>query len=197
MADKRDFYEVMGVPKNATEDEIKKPTANWQNITRISIRGTKRRRQNLKKSMRRMRYSRTKIKGPGTTSSAMPGWTPTGGGAGGSPFTGDIDLGIFSTAFWRLWRRAPRHPNAPRRGSDTEESSTSASRKLQKVVKNHILQQKIESCRTAAAQAPRREPVQHPALSVAARDKYVSTSVRRLAWYRPRGPVTAAAVLAA
>ena len=24
MADKREFYEVMGVPKNATEDEIKK-----------------------------------------------------------------------------------------------------------------------------------------------------------------------------
>ena len=24
MADKRDYYEVMGVPKNATEDEIKK-----------------------------------------------------------------------------------------------------------------------------------------------------------------------------
>ncbi len=34
MADKRDYYEVLGVEKGATKKDIKKPTVNWPwNIT--------------------------------------------------------------------------------------------------------------------------------------------------------------------
>ncbi len=29
MAEKRDYYEVLGVEKNASDAEIKRPTASW------------------------------------------------------------------------------------------------------------------------------------------------------------------------
>ena len=43
MADKRDFYEVLGVSKIASDEEIKKVTGNWHaNSILISIKATPR-----------------------------------------------------------------------------------------------------------------------------------------------------------
>lgn len=53
---KRDYYEVLGVSKNASADEIKKPTENWPfSITRIKIQIILKPKTNSKKQLRHMR----------------------------------------------------------------------------------------------------------------------------------------------
>jgi len=50
MAAKRDYYEVLGVAKNADEKTIKKPIGNWQrNIIRIPMPGIRMQKRNLKR----------------------------------------------------------------------------------------------------------------------------------------------------
>jgi len=56
MAEKRDYYEVLGVPKTATEAEIKKHSGPLQkNIIRTFIRAIRSVRRNLKRRRRPMR----------------------------------------------------------------------------------------------------------------------------------------------
>lgn len=50
MAAKRDYYEVLGVSRNADAGTIKKHTGNWRkNIIRIPIQEINRQRNHLKK----------------------------------------------------------------------------------------------------------------------------------------------------
>ena len=57
MAEKRDYYEVLGVPKNADEAALKKPIVSLQrNIIPTPILEIKKQKQNLKKHRKPMPY---------------------------------------------------------------------------------------------------------------------------------------------
>lgn len=52
-----DYYKVLGVDKNASEEDIKKLTANWQeNCTPILIPTIKKPIKNFSRSMKPMKY---------------------------------------------------------------------------------------------------------------------------------------------
>ena len=69
MADKRDYYEVLGVSKGASEDEIKRLTVRaLKSTTLTSIREIRNVKKNSKKSTRLTRYFQIKIKKPAMTS---------------------------------------------------------------------------------------------------------------------------------
>lgn len=69
---KRDYYEVLGVGKSASKDEIKKLTASFlKNITRTSTKKPER-MKNSKKSKKPMKHFLMTKNGPITTSLATP-----------------------------------------------------------------------------------------------------------------------------
>ena len=102
MADKRDFYEVMGVPKNATEDEIKKAYRKLAKKYHPDLNpGDKEAEAKFKEVNEAYEVLSDKDKRARYDQFGHAGVDPNfGGGAGGSPFTGDIDLGdIFNSFF--------------------------------------------------------------------------------------------------
>lgn len=69
MADKRDYYEVLGVSKGASEDEIKKAYRQSAKKYHPDLHpGDKECEENSKKSTRLTRYFQIKIKKPAMTS---------------------------------------------------------------------------------------------------------------------------------
>jgi hypothetical protein len=61
MADKRDYYEVLGIEKGASEDEIKKRIEKTQkNTIRIFTPAIKRPRKSSRRLTKRTRFSQTK-----------------------------------------------------------------------------------------------------------------------------------------
>ena len=128
LADKRDYYEVMGVPKNASEDEIKKayrklakqyhPDLNPNDkVAETRFKEVNEAYEVLSDKEKRARYDQF----------GHAGVDPNfgGGAAGGSPFQGDFDFGdIFNSVFGGFGGFGGRqaNPNAPRRGTDTETS---------------------------------------------------------------------------
>ena len=155
MADKRDYYEVMGVPKNATDAEIKKayrklakkyhPDLNpGDKAAEASFKEVNEAYEVLSDKDKRARYDQF----------GHAGVDPNfgGGAGGGSPFTGDIDLGdIFNSFFGGGFGGGgfggrTVNPNAPRRGSDTETTVNISFEEAAKGCKQTITFQNIDTC---------------------------------------------------
>lgn len=132
MADKRDYYEVMGVQKGATDDEIKKayrqlakkyhPDLNPDNAeAEAKFKEVNEAYEVLSDKDKRARYDQFGHAGVDPNYGA-------GGGYGGSPFNQDIDFGdIFNSVFGGFGGfggRRSANPNAPRRGADIETTVT-------------------------------------------------------------------------
>lgn len=154
MADKRDYYEVMGVPKNATDAEIKKayrklakkyhPDLNpGDKAAEASFKEVNEAYEVLSDKDKRARYDQF----------GHAGVDPNfgGGAGGGSPFTGDIDLGdifnsFFGGGFGGGFGGRTANPNAPRRGTDTETTVNISFEQAAKGCKQTITFQKIDTC---------------------------------------------------
>ena len=126
MADKRDYYEVLGVKKNASKDEIKSAYRklaktyhpdNKETGNEAKFKEVQEAYDILYDDQKRQAYDQFGH-AAFEQAGANPGANPFQGGFGGFGFGGDgVDLGdIFSSFFGG--RRSGGNPSAPRRGND-------------------------------------------------------------------------------
>ncbi len=152
LADKRDYYDVLGVQKGAGDDEIKKsyrklakkyhPDLNPDNKeAEIKFKELNEAYEVLSDSDKKARYDQF----------GHAGVDPNfgGGAGGGNPFqSGGFDVSdIFESFFGGGFgggRRA--NPNAPRRGTDCEASVTISFEEAAKGTKKNIKYYQIETC---------------------------------------------------
>lgn len=130
MAPKRDYYEVLGVPKNASEDDIKKayrrlakqyhPDMNpGDKSAEEKFKEVSEAYEILSDAQKRQRYDAYGHAGVDPTYGA--------GGAGGGYAGPGVDIGdIFGDIFGDFFgtRSARRNPNAPVAGADIQSSMT-------------------------------------------------------------------------
>lgn len=151
-ADKRDYYEVLGVQKGASEDEIKKayrkeakkyhPDLNPDNAeAEKKFKEVNEAYEVLSDSQKRGRYDQFGHAGVDPNFGA-------GGSGGFGGFGGGFDFGdlgdIFEGFFGGSTRRA--NPNAPRRGGDLHTSCTISFFEACKGVKKEVEVGKMEEC---------------------------------------------------
>lgn len=149
MADKRDYYEVLGVQRGAGEDEIKKAYRQAAKKYHPDLHpGDKDCEEKFKEvneayevlsdSEKRARYDQFGHAGVDPSYGA-------GGGYGGSPFGQDIDLGdIFSSFFGGFGRRG--NANAPRRGTDVEANISITFEEAAKGCSKKVTYNSIDAC---------------------------------------------------
>ena len=154
MADKRDYYEVMGVPKNAPEDEIKKAYRKLAKKYHPDLNpGDKEAEQKFKEvneayevlsdKDKRARYDQFGFAG------VDPNFGGGAGGAGGNPFQGmDFDMGdIFDSFFGGGFGRQSRRANGPRRGSATETQVVISFEEAAKGCKKEVSFTQVAACK--------------------------------------------------
>ena len=153
MADKRDYYEVLGVDKSASADEIKKayrkkakqyhPDLNpGDKEAEAKFKEANEAYEVLSDDQKKARYDQFGHAG------VDPNYGAGGGGFGGG-FGDDIDLGdIFSSFFGGGFggggRRA--NPNAPRRGEDLQSTVTISFEEAAAGCKRKVDVNRIEVC---------------------------------------------------
>ena len=158
MADKRDYYEVMGIPKNATDDEIKKayrklakqyhPDLNPGDKTaEAKFKELNEAYEVLSDKDKKARYDQFGHAGVDPNfGGGAGGGDPFGGGFGGVDF-GDIFDSFFGGGFGG---RRQSNPNAPRRGSDAEAVLNISFEEAAKGCKKSITYPQIEVCKTCS-----------------------------------------------
>lgn len=155
MAAKRDFYEVLGLSKGASEDEIKKayrklakkyhPDLNaGDKDAETKFKEVNEAYEVLSDSNKRARYDQF---GHAGVDPSYGG----GGAAGGNPFGDDFDIGdIFSSffggGFGGGFSRRQSNPNAPRRGSDTKTTVSISFEEAAKGCKKDVSYRVVEKC---------------------------------------------------
>lgn len=149
MADKRDYYEVLGVPKNASDDEVKKAYRKLAKKYHPDLNpGDKSAEEHFKEANEAYEVLSDKDKRTRYDQFGHAGVDPNygAGAAGGSPFGGmDFDIGdIFGSIFGGSRRQA--NPNAPRRGADTETVLTISFEEAAKGCKKQVSYQNVDTC---------------------------------------------------
>lgn len=153
MADKRDYYEVLGINKGASDDEIKKAYRKAAQKYHPDLNpGDKEAEEKFKEANEAYEILSDKEKKARYDQFGHAGVDPNfGAGAGGygggfGGFDGvDIDLGdIFSSFFGGGGRRS--NPNAPRQGSDVNSSVTIDFVESAKGCKKQVDVRVVEDC---------------------------------------------------
>ncbi|MBQ8648755.1 MAG: molecular chaperone DnaJ [Clostridia bacterium] len=152
--DKRDYYEVLGVDKSVSDDELKKAYRKAAKKYHPDLNpGDKQAEKNFKEVNEAYEVLSDKEKRARYDQFGHAGVDPNfgaGGGGYGGGFTGDFgDLGdIFSSFFGGGFGGGRRsNPNAPRRGNDTAANVNLSFEEAAKGCKKTVKVTKIENCK--------------------------------------------------
>ena len=149
MADKRDFYEVLGVNKNASDEEIKKAYRQAAKKYHPDLHpGDAEAEAKFKEVNEAYEVLSDKDKKARYDQFGHAGVDPNyGAGGAGSPFGQDIDIGdIFSSFFGGFGRRSA-NPNAPRKGTDVETQLIISFEEAAKGCKKTVQYQAVTTCK--------------------------------------------------
>lgn len=150
LAEKRDYYEVLGVSKTASDDEIKKAYRGLAKECHPDLHpDDKECEAKFKEVNEAYEVLADKDKKARYDQFGHAGVDPNFGGGGGDPFQGaGFDFSdIFDSFFGGFGggnRRA--NPNAPRRGSDTQAHVVISFEEAAKGTKKTVSYQQIETC---------------------------------------------------
>lgn len=150
MAEKRDYYEVLGIQKGASDDEIKKAYRGMAKKYHPDLHpGDAEAEANFKEVNEAYEVLSDKEKRSRYDQFGHAGVDPNfGGGAGGGAYGGGFDFtDIFDSFFGGGFGGGRRvNPNAPRRGSDVEANLVISFEEAAKGCKKTVSYQQIEDC---------------------------------------------------
>ncbi len=154
MADKRDYYEVLGVEKGVSDDDLKKAFRKQAKLYHPDLHpNDKEAEAKFKEVNEAYEVLSDKEKRARYDKFGFAGVDPNYGAGsaaygGGNPFAQDIDLNdIFNSFFGGFGGSSSRNRNAPRKGSDVETSVTITFEEAAKGCKKEIQYDIVDTCK--------------------------------------------------